>query len=118
MSITVRIPTPLRRVTNGEDKVTVEGSNLNEIIGSLDDQYPGIRARICNDQGDLRNFVNVYVNGEDVRFLLTLGQERLDDRFERGVLLTGKRGLADDTQLAGGLLEQTQQRLGRPDVPG
>ncbi len=69
MSITVRIPTPLRRVTNGEDKVTVEGSNLNEIIGSLDDQYPGIKARICDDQGDLRNFVNVYVNGEDVRFL-------------------------------------------------
>ncbi len=69
MSITVRSPTPLRRVTTGEDKVTVEGSNLNEIIGSLDDQYPGIRARICNDQGDLRNFVNVYVNGEDVRFL-------------------------------------------------
>ena len=69
MSITVRIPTPLRRVTNGEDKVTVEGSNLNEIIGSLDSQYPGIKARICDDQGDLRNFVNVYVNGEDVRFL-------------------------------------------------
>ena len=54
---------------NGEDKVTVEGSNLNEIIGSLNDQYPGIKARICDDQGDLRNFVNVYVNGEDVRFL-------------------------------------------------
>ena len=69
MSITVRIPTPLRRVTNGEDKVTVEGSNLNEIIGSLNDQYPGIKARICDDQGSLRNFVNVYVNGEDVRFL-------------------------------------------------
>ncbi len=69
MSITVRIPTPLRRVTNGEDKVTVEGSNLGEIIGSLDSQYPGIKARICDDQGDLRNFVNVYVNGEDVRFL-------------------------------------------------
>ncbi|MCH7653160.1 MAG: MoaD/ThiS family protein [Chloroflexi bacterium] len=69
MSITVRIPTPLRRVTNGEDKVTVEGSNLNEIIGSLDSQYPGIKARICDDQGGLRNFVNVYVNGEDVRFL-------------------------------------------------
>lgn len=69
MSITVRIPTPLRRVTNGVDKVTVEGSNLNEIIGSLDSQYPGIKARICDDQGGLRNFVNVYVNGEDVRFL-------------------------------------------------
>ena len=69
MSITVRIPTPLRRVTNGEDKVTAEGTNLNEIIGSLNDQYPGIKARICDDQGGLRNFVNVYVNGEDVRFL-------------------------------------------------
>ncbi len=69
MSITVRIPTPLRRVTNGVDKVTVEGLNLNEIIGSLDSQYPGIKARICDDKGDLRNFVNVYLNGEDVRFL-------------------------------------------------
>ena len=69
MSITVRIPTPLRRVTNGVDKVTVEGSNLKEIIGSLDSQYPGIKARICDDKGDLRNFVNVYLNGEDVRFL-------------------------------------------------
>ena len=69
MSITVRIPTPLRRVTNGVDKVTVEGSNLKEIIGSLDSQYPGIKARICDEKGDLRNFVNVYLNGEDVRFL-------------------------------------------------
>ena len=69
MSITVRIPTPLRRVTNGQDKVAVEGTTLNLIILSLDEQFPGIRELLCNDQGDIRNFVNVYINGEDVRFL-------------------------------------------------
>ena len=69
MSITVRIPTPLRRVTDGQDKVSVEGSSINQIIGSLDSQYPGIKERLCDEQGELRNFVNIYVNGEDVRFL-------------------------------------------------
>lgn len=73
MSITVRIPTPLRRVTNGADKVDVEGATLNDVIGSLDAQYPGIKGRICDDQGELRNFVNVYIDGEDVRFLDGLG---------------------------------------------
>jgi molybdopterin synthase sulfur carrier subunit len=69
MSVSVRIPTPLRRVTNGQDKVSVEGATLNEIISSLDSQFPGIKERLCEDQGQLRNFVNVYINGEDVRFL-------------------------------------------------
>ena len=69
MSITVRIPTPLRRVTDGQDKVSVEGSSVKEIIGSLDSQFPGIKERLCDEQGELRNFVNIYVNGEDVRFL-------------------------------------------------
>ena len=69
MSIMVRIPTPLRRVTDGQDKVSVEGSSINEVIVALDSQYPGIRERLCDEQGELRNFVNIYVNGEDVRFL-------------------------------------------------
>lgn len=69
MSIMVRIPTPLRRVTNGQDKVTVDGSTVGEIIGDLDAQFPGLKERLCDDQGDLRNFVNIYVNGEDIRFL-------------------------------------------------
>ncbi len=73
MSISVRIPTPLRRVTNGADKVDVSGDTLGEIIGSLDSQYPGIRGRLCDEEGELRNFVNVYINGEDVRFLDGLG---------------------------------------------
>ena len=69
MSVLVRIPTPLRRVTNGQDKVNVEGSTLGEIVGSLENEFPGIKERLCDEQGELRNFVNVYVNGEDVRFL-------------------------------------------------
>ncbi|MDE2715594.1 MAG: MoaD/ThiS family protein [Dehalococcoidia bacterium] len=69
MSIVVRIPTPLRRLTDGQDKVDVEGDSLGDVIDAMNEQYPGIRERICDDQGQLRNFVNVYVNGEDVRFL-------------------------------------------------
>ncbi len=69
MSIVVRIPTPLRRLTNGQDKIEVDGASLNGVINAMNEQYPGIRDRICDDQGQLRNFVNVYVNGEDVRFL-------------------------------------------------
>lgn len=73
MSISVRIPTPLRRVTNGADRVSAEGDTLDQIIDSLESQHPGIKGRLCDEDGELRNFVNVYVNGEDVRFLQGLG---------------------------------------------
>ena len=69
MSIMVRIPTPLRRVTNGQDKVQVNGDSVGAIISDLDSQFPGLKERLCDEQGELRNFVNIYVNGEDVRFL-------------------------------------------------
>ena len=69
MSIMVRIPTPLRRVTNGQDKVQVNGDSVGALIGDLDSQFPGLKERLCDEQGELRNFVNIYVNGEDVRFL-------------------------------------------------
>ena len=69
MSVTVRIPTPLRRVTNGQDKASVDAGTLDEVIASLESQFPGVKARLCDDSGQIRNFVNIYVNGEDVRFL-------------------------------------------------
>ena len=69
MTVTVRIPTPLRNVTGGVDKVSVQGNILREIIASLEAQFPGIKGRLCDEEGELRNFVNVYINGEDVRFL-------------------------------------------------
>ena len=69
MSATVRIPTPLRKVTNGEDKASVNSGTMKDVMESLEQQFPGIKSRICEDTGELRSFVNVYINGEDVRFL-------------------------------------------------
>jgi molybdopterin synthase sulfur carrier subunit len=68
MAVTVRIPTPLRRLTNGTDRVEVEGDTLTAVIDALDANFAGIKARICDENGDLRHFVNVYLNGEDVRY--------------------------------------------------
>jgi len=69
MSINVRIPTPLRKLTDGADEVSVEGANIGELIDNLEAAHPGLKARLCDDAGEIRRFVNVYVNDEDVRFL-------------------------------------------------
>ena len=69
MSVVVRIPSPLRRMTNGTDKVDLECSDISQCIDLLDQQFPGMKERLCDETGDLRYFVNVYLNGEDVRFL-------------------------------------------------
>ena len=78
MSVMVRIPTPLRRLTQGEDKVSVDGANLGEIVDALEAQFAGIKDRLCDDSGELRNFVNIYINGEDVRFLDGLNTDTSD----------------------------------------
>jgi molybdopterin synthase sulfur carrier subunit len=69
MSVLVRIPTPLRRMTNGKDKVEVESSTLGDMVDSLESSYPGLKERLIDENGELRYFVNIYLNGEDVRFL-------------------------------------------------
>ena len=73
MSVMVRIPTPLRRMTNGQDKVEMQSSNLGELVEKLDGDFPGFKERLIDENGDLRYFVNIYLNGEDVRFLDGLG---------------------------------------------
>lgn len=69
MAIEVRVPTILRPYTKDEKVVTVEGATIAEVIADLERQYPGIGARVLDDSGELRRFVNLYVNDEDVRFL-------------------------------------------------
>ncbi len=69
MGAVVRIPTPLRRVTNGADVVNVAGGTLAEVLNNLEKQYPGVKARIVDGTGELHRFVNIYVNTEDVRFM-------------------------------------------------
>jgi molybdopterin synthase sulfur carrier subunit len=72
MSIQIRVPTPLRKFTNGADTVTADGTTVGALLTHLDRQHPGIRERICDDDGKVRRFVNIYVNGEDIRFLTNL----------------------------------------------
>ena len=69
MSVLVRIPTPLRRMTQGQAKVELESVNLGEMVEQLETTFPGFKARLVDENGELRYFVNIYVNGEDVRFL-------------------------------------------------
>ena len=69
MTATVRIPTILRSYTGGANEVSAEGSTLAEVLESLEANYPGIRARVLDDAGALRRFVNVYVGDDDVRFI-------------------------------------------------
>lgn len=78
MSATVRIPTILRTYTAGASEVTADGTTLQEVITSLDGQFPGIAARVLDDNGQLRRFVNVYVNDDDVRFIEGLASPTLD----------------------------------------
>jgi molybdopterin synthase sulfur carrier subunit len=68
VSISVRVPTILRPYTQGASEVSVEGSTLSEVLESLDTSYPGIKGRVLDDSGELRRFVNVYVDNDDVRF--------------------------------------------------
>lgn len=68
MGVTVRIPTPLRRMTGGADKVELEVSDLSQMIDRLESDYPGVKERLLDEDGELRYFVNIYVNGEDIRF--------------------------------------------------
>ncbi|GAB2452079.1 MoaD/ThiS family protein [Nocardioides hungaricus] len=77
MAIEVRIPTILRTYTGGEKVVTAEGGSLSALIDDLESHHPGIRDRLIED-GDLRRFVNVYVNDEDVRFTGGLEAELSD----------------------------------------
>ena len=69
MSVKVRIPTPLRGLTNNLDVVAGDEGTLGQCIDGLESAYPGLKDRICDETGELRRFVNVYINGEDVRFL-------------------------------------------------
>jgi len=68
MAVTIRVPGPLRRLTNGSAEVSVEGGTVSEALTNLDATYPGFRDRIYDDSGNLRQFINIYVNDSDIRF--------------------------------------------------
>ncbi|GJL68639.1 MAG: MoaD family protein [Nitrospirales bacterium] len=67
--IKVRIPTPLRPMTGGKSEVEIAGNTVSEIIDNLNSAHPGIKERVYDEQGEVRRFINIYVNEEDIRFL-------------------------------------------------
>ncbi len=69
MAVKVLIPTPLQKFTNNQATIECTGSNIDELIDSLENDCPGIKARICDETGKPRRFLNLYVNSEDIRFL-------------------------------------------------
>jgi sulfur-carrier protein len=68
MAVSIRIPTPLRTLTGGEELVSVDGSNVLQVIENLEKKHPGMRERLLDEKG-VRRFVNIYVGDEDIRFL-------------------------------------------------
>jgi len=69
MAVKVRIPTPLQSLTGGKAEVESDGATLRELLADLEARFPGVRERLYDEQGNLRRFVNLYVNDEDIRFL-------------------------------------------------
>ena len=68
MPVKVRIPTPLRSLTNGEEEVTAEGKSIQEVIDNLETNFGGFKERLCDENGQIRRFINFYLNDEDIRF--------------------------------------------------
>jgi molybdopterin converting factor small subunit len=75
----IRIPTPLRKFTDGKDEVSVQGGTVGELLTNLERSAPGIRARICDEAGKVRRFVNIFVGDEDIRYLNHLDTVVTDD---------------------------------------
>lgn len=69
MPITVRVPTPLQKLTHNRSEITGQGATVRELIDDLEKQFPGFKQRLYDESGKLRRFINIYVNEEDVRFL-------------------------------------------------
>jgi molybdopterin synthase sulfur carrier subunit len=70
--VQVRIPTPLRKYTQGAGGVEADGDTVAALVNDLDRRFPGMKERICDEAGAVRRFVNIFVNGEDIRFLKNL----------------------------------------------
>lgn len=79
MPVNVKVPTPLRKFTAGSETVSGNGATVGALIEDLEKRYAGIRERICDEQGRVRRFVNLYLNGEDIRFL-----QQLDTKVKDG----------------------------------
>jgi molybdopterin synthase sulfur carrier subunit len=94
MSVSVRIPTPLRRVTGGTADVKASAASVREMIDDLERQFPGMRERLCDESGEVRRFVNIFVGDEDIRFMKGIDTP-LDDGAQVSIIPAVAGGSAD-----------------------
>jgi molybdopterin synthase sulfur carrier subunit len=73
MAVNVKIPTPLRKYTGGNDVLHIDAATVGELLEGMERQHPGIKSKLCDESGKLRRFINVYANQDDIRFLDNLG---------------------------------------------
>ena len=77
-TVSVKIPTPLRKFTAGKDTVEATGATVSQVLDDLEAQHPGIKSKLCDDAGKMRRFINLYANEDDIRFLDALDTEMKD----------------------------------------
>ena len=77
-TVSVKIPTPLRKFTAGKDTVEATGATVSQVLDDLEAQHPGIKSKLCDDSGKMRRFINLYANEDDIRFLDALDTEMKD----------------------------------------
>ena len=77
-TVSVKIPTPLRKFTAGKDTVEATGATVSQVLDNLEAQHPGIKSKLCDDAGKMRRFINLYANEDDIRFLDALDTEMKD----------------------------------------
>ncbi len=78
MTVHVKIPTPLRRITNDASTVEVQAGDIKSLLSALENKHPGIAERLCDEKGEIRPFVNVFINGEDIRYISGLNSPTND----------------------------------------
>jgi len=99
---TVRIPTPLRKITQGKEEVSADGRTIGEVIANIESTFPGFRDKICDETGNLRRFVNVFVRQEDIRFLQRLETPVADaDEISIVPAIAGGTGFTQGEQARG-----------------
>lgn len=69
MAVTVRVPTPLQKLTNGKSEISANGSSVKEVLNDVEKNFPGVKERLYSEDGELRRFINIYINEEDIRFM-------------------------------------------------
>ena len=85
MATRITIPTPLRRFTADESQIEVEAATINQVLEEMDKKYPGFKNRLCEENGQLKRFFNIYINGEDVRFMDNL-ETKVPDEAEVSII--------------------------------